>query len=151
MKKVAKPLKIFISYGHEIGVKDESGNLYPEPNNESVVLQIKQYLESRGHEIWLDKERIKAGDDWRKAIYNGVEWSDVALICLSRKAMRPDGVCRVLGRFLGKGNRYPLSVFFPWTEEPVRPQSMELQRGRQDSVTYISHYRELYSLSCNKL
>ena len=113
MNKVAKPLKIFISYGHEIGVKDEFGNLYPEPNNESVVLQIKKYLESRGHEIWIDKERIKPGDDWRKAIYNGVEWSDVALICLSRKAMRPDGVCRdeiAIALEVRGGNMFPVKL-----------------------------------------
>ena len=48
MNKAANPLKIFISYGHEIGVKDESGNpLYPDPNNENVVLKIKAYLESQ--------------------------------------------------------------------------------------------------------
>ena len=94
MNKASKSLKIFISYGHEIGAVDDSGNPYSNPNNESVVHQIKTYLESRGHEIWLDKDKIKPGDDWRKAIYNGVEWSDVALICLSHKAMKPNGVCR---------------------------------------------------------
>ena len=95
MEKAAKPLKIFISYGHEIDVKDDFGNLiYPNPNNENVVLKIKEYLESRGHEVWLDKEKIQPGADWRKAIYNGIEWSNIALICLSHKSMKPDGVCQ---------------------------------------------------------
>ena len=114
MNKVAKPLKIFISYGHEIDVKDDNGNLiYPEPNNESVVRIIKTFLESRGHEVWLDKERIKPGSEWRKSIYEGVEWSDVALICLSRKAMKPNGVCRdEISIALGVrgGNMFPIKL-----------------------------------------
>ena len=114
MEKAAKPLKIFISYGHEIDVKDDFGNLiYPNPNNENVVLKIKEYLESRGHEVWLDKERIKEGSEWRKSIYDGVEWSDVALICLSRKAMKPNGVCRdEISIALGVrgGNMFPVML-----------------------------------------
>ncbi len=113
MDKAAKPLKIFISYGHEIDALDENGNPYPNPNNESVVRKIKEYLESRGHEVWLDREKIKEGSDWRKAIYNGVEWSDVALICLSRKAMRPNGVCRdEISIALGVrgGNMFPVKL-----------------------------------------
>ena len=114
MDKAVKPLKIFISYGHEIDVKDDNGNpLYPEPNNESVVRKIKAYLESRGHEIWLDREKIQKGDDWRRSIYEGVEWSDVAMICLSRKAMKPNGVCRdEISIALGVrgGNMFPVKL-----------------------------------------
>ncbi len=113
MEKAVKPLKIFISYGHEIGAIDEYGKPYPEPNNESVVLQVKKYLESRGHKVWLDKDKIKAGDDWRKAIYDGVEWSDVALICLSRKAMKPNGVCLdeiAIAVGVRGGNMFPIKL-----------------------------------------
>ena len=113
MDKAAKPLKIFISYGHEIGAVDDNGIPYPNPNNESVVLKIKAYLESRGHEIWLDKDKIKPGNDWRKAIYNGVEWSDVALICLSRRAMRLNGVCRdeiFIAMGVRGGNMFPVKL-----------------------------------------
>ena len=113
MDNAVKPLKIFISYGHEIGALDESGKPYPEPNNESVVRKIKAYLESRGHEVWLDKDKIKAGDDWRKAIYDGVEWSDVALICLSRKAMKPNGVCLdeiAIAVGVRGGNMFPIKL-----------------------------------------
>ena len=113
MEKAAKPLKIFISYGHEIDAVDEYGNPYPDPNNESVVRKIKAYLESRGHEIWLDREKIKPGDDWRRSIYEGVEWSDVALICLSRKAMKPNGVCRdeiAIALGVRGGNMFPVKL-----------------------------------------
>ncbi len=95
MDKTAKPLKIFICYGHEIGSQDESGNLrYPEPNNESVALKIKAYLESLGHEVWIPRERILPGDDWRRQIFNGIELADVVLVCLTHKTLRPNSVCR---------------------------------------------------------
>ena len=113
MDKAAKPLKIFISYGHEIGAVDDHGIPYSNPNNESVVLKIKTYLESRGHEVWLDRERIMPGDDWRRSIYEGVEWSDVALICLSRRAMRPNGVCRdeiAIAIGVRGGNMFPVKL-----------------------------------------
>ena len=113
MDKAAKPLKIFISYGHEIDVKDDNGNpLYPEPNNESVVRKIKAYLESRGHEVWIDREQIQPGDDdWRRKIYEGVKWANIALICLSRKAMKPNGVCRdEIAIAVGVRGGYPFSI-----------------------------------------
>ncbi len=107
-----KKLKVFISYGHEIGVKDESGILYPEPNNESVVIRIKKHLENRGHEVWLDKDKIKEGDeDWRRKIYEGIISSNVALICLSHKAMKPNGVCRdEISIAVGVRCGYPFSL-----------------------------------------
>ncbi|MBR5709241.1 MAG: TIR domain-containing protein [Thermoguttaceae bacterium] len=113
MEKAAKPLNIFISYGHEFDSLDDNGKPYPDPNNESVVRKIKAYLESRGHEVWLDREKIQTGADWRRAIYEGVEWSDVALICLSRRAMRPNGVCRdEISIALGVrgGNMFPVQL-----------------------------------------
>ena len=112
MDKAYKPLNIFISYGHEIDVRDNSGKLlYPEPNNESVVRKIKAYLESRGHKVWLDTEEIKPGDDWRRKIYEGVTGSNVALICLSHKAMKPNGVCRdEIAIAVGVRGGYPFSI-----------------------------------------
>ena len=107
-----KKLKVFISYGHEIGVKDESGKEYPEPNNESVVIRIKNFLESRGHEVWLDKDKIEEGDDdWRRKIYEGVMSSNIALICLSHRAMKPNGVCRdEISIAVGVRGGYPFSI-----------------------------------------
>lgn len=99
MEKASKPLKIFISCGFEIDNIDKNGDLYSEPNNESVVLKIKEHLKSRGHEVWLDRDwleryEIKDFPDRRKALYDGAKWSDVALVCLSPKALKTNGVCQ---------------------------------------------------------
>jgi len=57
-EKVVKPMRIFLSYGHDA--------------NEEPVRCIKNDLERRGHDVWFDKAKIKAGDDWRRSITDGI-------------------------------------------------------------------------------
>ena len=101
------PLKIFISYGHEIDVKDsQSGELlYPIPNNENIIRKMTDYLRDRGHSIWLDNVRIEDFTDWRLEITKGILECDVALICLTPKAMKPGGVCRDENRYSRSSKR----------------------------------------------
>ncbi len=58
VEKPIATLRIFLSYGHD--------------TNEELVRQIQADLEKRGHDVWFDKARIKAGDDWRRSITEGV-------------------------------------------------------------------------------
>ena len=55
------PLRIFLSYGHD--------------TNEELVSRIKADLEQRGHDAWFDKSDMKFGDDWRRAITDGITGS----------------------------------------------------------------------------
>src|SRR5258708_37002424 len=48
------PMRIYLSYGHD--------------SNEELVRRIKADLEKRGHDVWFDKNEIKFGDGWRRAI-----------------------------------------------------------------------------------
>lgn len=48
------PLRIFLSYGHDA--------------NEELVRWIKADLKKRGHDVWLDENKIKVGDVWRRSI-----------------------------------------------------------------------------------
>ncbi|WP_295612625.1 toll/interleukin-1 receptor domain-containing protein, partial [uncultured Lamprocystis sp.] len=73
------PLKIFLSYGHD--------------SNEELVRRIKSDLETRGHEVWFDRSAIRAGDDWRRAITDGILASHRVLSFLSRHSIRDPGVC----------------------------------------------------------
>lgn len=72
-------LKIFLSYGHD--------------ENAVLVERIKHDLESRGHDVWIDKSEIKFGDDWRRSITDGIMESDLMLSFLSRHSTREPGVC----------------------------------------------------------
>jgi hypothetical protein len=72
-------LRIFLSYGHD--------------DNEALVLRIKTDLENRGHDVWIDKSEIKFGDDWRRAITDGIVSSNRVLSFLSKHSTRDPGVC----------------------------------------------------------
>jgi len=73
-------LRIFLSYGHDA--------------NEELVRRIKADLQQRGHDVWFDKTDIKAGDDWRRAITDGILHSQRVVSFLSKHSTRDPGVCR---------------------------------------------------------
>ncbi len=73
------PLRIFLSYGHDA--------------NEKLVRRIKVDLEQRGHDVWFDKNEIKFGDEWRRAITDGILQSNRVLSFLSKHSTRDPGVC----------------------------------------------------------
>lgn len=74
------PLRVFLSYGHD--------------DNETLVRLIKSDLERRGHDVWFDKSEIKAGDDWRRAITDGITGCHKFVSFLSKHSTRDPGVCR---------------------------------------------------------
>jgi hypothetical protein len=72
-------MRIFLSYGHDA--------------NEELVRRIKADLEARGHDVWFDKSDIRFGDDWRRAITDGIVGSNRVLSFLSKYSTRDPGVC----------------------------------------------------------
>ena len=79
-EKPNNSVRIFFSYGHD--------------GNQELVLRIKADIESRGHSTWIDSSKIKAGDDWRREITEGIQASDFVLFFLSKHSTRDPGVCR---------------------------------------------------------
>ena len=79
-EEFVKPMRIFLSYGHD--------------TNEELVRRIKTDLEKRGHDVWFDKNDIKFGDDWRRAITDGILRSQRVVSFLSKHSTRDPGVCR---------------------------------------------------------
>lgn len=73
------PLRIFLSYGHDA--------------NEDLVRRIYADLKKRGHDVWFDKSEIKFGDEWRRAITDGILQSSRVLSFLSKHSTRDPGVC----------------------------------------------------------
>jgi hypothetical protein len=70
LEKSFAPLRIFLSYGHDA--------------NEELVRRIKADLEKRGHDVWFDKNEVKFGDEWRRAITDGILQSNRVLSLLSK-------------------------------------------------------------------
>jgi hypothetical protein len=72
-------MKLFLSYGHD--------------GNASFIERIARDLEAAGHQVRIDKARIKAGDDWRRSIVASLSDTDWVVAFLSKHATRNPGVC----------------------------------------------------------
>ena len=72
--------RVFISYGHA--------------DAEDLVVRLEAALREEGHDVWLDRHKIKAGRAWEAEIEQGILASDVVIALLSPHAVRrPDGLC----------------------------------------------------------
>ena len=71
-------MRIFISYGHDF-------------TEEATMLA--ESLKSAGHDIWIDRENIISGSDWRNSITEAILSADLILVLLSKYGLRDDGVC----------------------------------------------------------
>lgn len=131
-------MRIFLSYGHD--------------DNEPLVRCIKRDLEARGHDVWFDKENIKTGDDWRRAITDGILGSDWVLSFLSRHSTRDPGVCLdELGIALGAKGGIVQTVLVESEKEISPPVSIgHIQwldmhdwqaREESDAQTYEAWYQ----------
>ena len=59
--------------------------------DKETVARLKRDLTARGVEIWLDKEQIQPGDQWKKKIGDAIRSCRFAIICLSNKALSKEG------------------------------------------------------------
>lgn len=70
-------MKIFLSYSHQDGdfcnkLADELGNV--------------------GHDIWIDKRKLKGGDIWDKVVRTAIEACDCVIVALSPASVASDNV-----------------------------------------------------------
>jgi len=72
--RMSKGPRIFISYAHRDG-----GDL-------AVRLQVD--LEARGFDVWLDKQRLRAGDRWTKEIEAALDRAEVLIALMSEGSVK---------------------------------------------------------------
>ena len=72
-------MKIFISYGRRDGI--------------GFANRLAQDLRARGHDVWVDHERIpmRADIDWQAVIQQGIAGSDVVVAIMTPHAVRGSG------------------------------------------------------------
>ena len=75
----AERLPIFISYGHDA--------------HTDKVVAICDALRKRGHKVWIDRQGIPLGSDWRRKIYDGIRHSQLFLAFLSDHSVKSE-YCR---------------------------------------------------------
>lgn len=72
-------MQLFFSYGHDY--------------NSIIVERLKNDLEKEGYKVWIDFDKIKAGNDWRRKITTGILESDMVFSFASKHSLRNPGVC----------------------------------------------------------
>ncbi len=106
-----RSLSIFLSYGHDERAAD--------------ALEIKADLEARGHTVWFDLERLRAGRDWAGYIEEGLDACDLVVLLMTPHSVRrrersephsTDGFClNELARALER-NKTVIPVMLAWVD-----------------------------------
>lgn len=124
-------MKIFLSYGHD--------------SNAPLVEKIKEYLsvDADGkllHDVWIDTSEIKAGQNWRRRITDGIIHSDIVLAGLSKHSIKVPGVCRdELNISIGiKGGNIKTILLEP--TDVVSPPAMISHIQWLDMSDWTEHY-----------
>ena len=86
-KSKVDPQTIFLSYAHK-SEREEDFDV-----SEELVLLIKAELDKDGHTVWIDKEGIRSGSQWRERITSAILEHAHFLSFLSRRSVRDPGVC----------------------------------------------------------
>ena len=108
------PQTIFLSYAHK-SEKEQDYDI-----SEDLVLLVKAALEQDGHTVWIDKEGIRGGHNWRENITRAILGHDHFLSFLSKRSVRDPGVClNEIAIALDKGVNFQTVLTEP--EEIVKP------------------------------
>jgi len=78
---------VFLSYAHR-SEREEDFDI-----SEELVLLIKEELERDGHAVWIDREGIREGSQWRERITAAILERPHFLSFLSVRSVRDPGVC----------------------------------------------------------
>jgi hypothetical protein len=82
-----EPQTIFLSYAHR-SEREEDFDF-----SEELVLLIQKELQRDGHKVWIDKDGIRAGSQWREHITAAILEHTHFLSFLSTRSVRDPGVC----------------------------------------------------------
>jgi hypothetical protein len=60
--------------------------------DKSIVDEFINQLEAAGHPVWVDREGIRGGEQWRQEIVEAIEQNDVFLLVLTHNSIKSDHV-----------------------------------------------------------
>lgn len=130
-------MRIFISYGHDEHI--------------SFARKLYEALIERGHEVWFDEEKLKAGCRWEEYIENGLKWisndpdGKLILIMTPHSVRRPDGYCLNELAYALDLRLDILPVMLVWTTPPLsiyRYQWLDLT-DRKGETQFADDFRKI--------
>jgi len=113
MPEAKRPLKVFLCHASQ---------------DKPLVRELSRRLVGEGWiDTWLDEKKLLPGQDWRLAIEEAVEDSDIVIICLSHNSVSKEG-------YVQKELRYAREMALEKPEEtifliPLRLDECEVPRG----------------------
>jgi hypothetical protein len=98
-------------------------------SDKAAVDQLIARLEAAGHSVWLDREGIRGGEQWRLKIVEAIEGNEVFLLVLSERSIASDHVRTEIDLAKeGKKRIIPLNLQRVAIPDTLRYQLAGLQR-----------------------
>jgi hypothetical protein len=92
---MVQPLKVFLSYAHE-------------PEDQVFTRELATRLRQRGHEIWLDEEKIVPSQRDQEAVREGIRTSEHAIFIVSKESLERDWtMCFKVSGSLFRDSKFP--------------------------------------------
>lgn len=122
---------IFFSYGHD--------------NHKDFILKIKDYLTKNGFNVFVDSDKLRAGNDWEYQLEVAIDNHSKFLFFITpHSARRPDGYClNEIAMALYK-NKKIIPIMIDFEIPPlsiVRQQYLDLQKLTRNT-TFDNNYFE---------
>ena len=116
-----KPLKIFISYAHE---DIDSCN--------ELEKHFSNMKRSKEVELWIDRSKIKAGDEWKKKIQKGLEEAQVGILLISQYFFEKDFIIEIEYNFLIESQKRGLLLI------PILVRHCDYEKIRIQKTQFIN-------------
>ena len=98
-------------------------------SDKSIIDELINRLEAAGHQVWVDREGIRGGDQWRTQIVEAIENNDVFLLVLSKNSIVSDHVRAEID--LAKESRKKIV--------PINLQSVEIPSSMKYQLVGLQH------------
>ncbi|MBK8022107.1 MAG: TIR domain-containing protein [Chloroflexi bacterium] len=102
-------MQVFISYKHE---------------NDSFIKALKERIQGAGFDVWIDRDLLRAGEDWRQEIDNAIKASFCVVVVMSPGAFESQYVTYEWAYALGIGLRV-LPVMVDGTKMHPRMETIQ--------------------------
>jgi hypothetical protein len=107
-------------------------------SDKSIVDEFINQLEAAGHPVWVDREGIRGGEQWRQQIVEAIEQNDVFLLILSNNSIESDHVRTEVD--LAKESKKRI---IPVDIQPiVIPTTMKYQLAGLQRINMYSNYED---------
>lgn len=117
---------VFFSYGHDA--------------NRILVERLADDLRALGFRIWIDRDNIREGDNWRREITDGIVSSEMTFAFASQYSVRSPGVCLDELNIAVSVKAAKIQTIL--LEKGVEPPANIAERQYIDMSDWTSHYDE---------